>query len=59
MDLFSIRGGYNGNHDVLGFNAGFGVKPEIAGKRVIVDYAYSSSINYFDDINRFSIRFEF
>ena len=59
MDLFSVRSGYSGNHDVLGINAGIGVKPKISGKRVIIDYSYSSSIDYFNDINRISIGFSF
>jgi len=59
MNLFAVRGGYNGNNDVLGFNAGFGVTPEISGKKVAINYSYSAIENYFDDINRFSVGFSF
>ena len=59
MGLVAIRSGYSGNHDVLGFNAGIGVTPEIAGKKINVDYSYSSSIDYFKDINRISVGFSF
>ncbi|MBN2103538.1 PorV/PorQ family protein [bacterium] len=59
MNMLAIRGGYISNHDVLGFNAGIGLTPEISGKKIVVDYSYSSSISYFDDISRFSIGFVF
>jgi hypothetical protein len=59
MNMLYLRGGYMGNHDVLGVHAGIGVSPEIGGKKVQLDYSYSTSISYFDDINRLSIGFVF
>lgn len=59
MDMFSVRGGYLGNHDVSGFSAGFGVNPEISGKHVNIDYSYSQSIEYFDAITRIAFGFSF
>jgi len=59
MNLVAVRCGYSGNHDVLGFNAGIGVTPQIAGKMINIDYSFSSSIDYFNDINRISVGFSF
>ncbi|MBN1780568.1 PorV/PorQ family protein [bacterium] len=59
MNRLAIRTGYIGNHDVLGFNAGVGLVQEIAGRKINLDYSYSSSISYFDDISRISVGFEF
>ncbi len=59
MNLMKLRAGYMSNHDVLGLNAGIGLTPEISGKKVFIDYSYSASGEYFDDINRISVGFAF
>lgn len=59
MNMLKLRAGYMSNHDVLGLNAGVGLTPSISGKKILIDYSYSASGEYFDDINRISIGFAF
>ncbi len=58
LDRFAFRGGYKFNHDVENFTFGIGVNFSMAGLTATVDYAFTSA-NYFQDINRFSIHFNF
>jgi hypothetical protein len=56
INTFSIRSGYNFPRDDGGFSAGIGLKHELQGILVSVDYAYSEW-SIFKDVHRFSIRF--
>ncbi|MCF7803316.1 MAG: PorV/PorQ family protein [Candidatus Marinimicrobia bacterium] len=55
MDLFSVRTGYRSNFDIGGFSAGFGISPEISGKRITIDYSYSQTIDYFEPVTRIAL----
>ncbi len=56
LNSFSFRTGYNFPRDDGGFTAGMGLKHEVQGMHVSVDYAYAPW-DIFDDVHRFSIRF--
>lgn len=56
MNSLSFRAGYNGPRDDGGITAGIGVKQEIQGIQIGVDYAYEA-FDIFEDVHRFSIRF--
>jgi hypothetical protein len=58
LQIFALRGGYQSNQDVFDFSLGFGVKYDIGGYAGALDYAYSNT-KFFDDVNRFSLRFFF
>jgi hypothetical protein len=58
MNMVSLRGGYESNHDVLGFAAGIGLKQTVAGTRIEFDYSYSKA-EFFDNVNRFSLNVAF
>ena len=56
INSFSARIGYNFPRDDGGLSAGVGLKHEVQGLLVSVDYAYAPW-DIFDDVHRFSIRF--
>ncbi len=58
VDVLELRGGYDGASDALPWSGGVGV--HFGGDRVAthIDYAFSSS-EYFDRVDRISLRFEF
>jgi hypothetical protein len=58
MNIFMGRVGYVTNNDIEGLSAGLGLKYDIAGLNVKVDYSYSD-MNYFKGVNRFSVGFSF
>jgi hypothetical protein len=58
MNMIIGRVGYVTNNDVEGLSAGIGLKYNIAGLNLKVDYSYSS-MHYFTDVNRFSVGFNF
>ena len=58
LNMFSLRGGYEGNHDVLSWAGGVGVKQTIEGIQFEIDYSYSKAL-YFDSVNRFGVRIAF
>jgi hypothetical protein len=58
LKIFSLRGGYQFNHDVESLSLGFGVKFDYQGYVGALDYAYTSA-EFFKDINRFSLSFYF
>lgn len=58
MKMFSLRAGYEGNHDVLSWAGGVGVKQTIEGIEFQIDYSYSKA-QYFDSVNRFGINIAF
>ncbi len=58
LDLIALRAGYQFNHDVENFSAGFGVKFSFQGVGGSLDYAYTNA-EYFDNVNRFSLGFHF
>ncbi len=58
MDIVSLRGGYQSNHDVLGFSAGIGLRQTVAGTRIAFDYSYSKA-EFFDYVNRFALNVAF
>lgn len=57
-DFLALRGGYITNHDVAGLSLGFGLFPKLMGTTAELSYTYSS-MELFDDVNRFSLRFAF
>lgn len=54
MNMVSLRGGYETNHDVLSWSGGVGVKQTFNGISFDINYSYSNT-EYFDGINRFSL----
>ncbi len=58
MKMFSVRGGYQTNHDVLSWAGGVGVVQTLGGIKFDIDYSYSNT-EYFGGVNRFSIGFGF
>ena len=58
MDMFSLRFGYESNHDVLDWSAGAGVKQSIGGIVFDVNYSFSHTL-YFDGVNRFALNVAF
>ncbi len=58
LDRFALRGGYKFNNDVESMTLGFGFNFDFSGVNASIDYAYSSA-TYFQDINRFSLNFNF
>ena len=58
MQRFAFRGGYKFNHEVESLTFGIGVNFQFGDFTGYIDYAYVTA-NYFSDINRFSLSFEF
>ena len=56
--LVALRAGYQFNHDVENFSAGFGLMFNFQGVGGSLDYAYTNA-EYFDNVNRFSLGFHF
>ena len=54
MNMVSLRGGYETNHDVLSWSSGIGLHTSLSGTDIEVDYSYSHT-KYFDGVNRFSL----
>lgn len=58
VKMFSVRAGYNFPNDERGFSAGVGVKSDIGGVMLGVDYAYAP-FGIFDTVHRFSVKFAY
>jgi hypothetical protein len=58
MKIFSVRGGYESNHDILSWSGGAGVAQTLGGIRFEVDYSYSAT-KYFNGVNRFALNVAF
>ena len=58
MDVVSVRGGYESNHDVLSWAGGVGVTQTIEGIKLNVDYSYSRTA-YFNGVHRFALSIGF
>lgn len=58
MNVVALRTGYQFNHDVENFSAGFGLMFQFQGVEGSLDYAYTSA-EYFENVNRFSLGFHF
>ncbi len=58
MKRIAVRAGYKFNHDVETATLGVGFAFQVAGVKAHFDYAYCAA-NYFRDISRFSLAFEF
>lgn len=58
LGRYALRGGYQFNHDVENFALGFGLRHDFGGVSTIIDYSFTNA-EYFENINRFSIQFEF
>ena len=56
--VLALRAGYKANHDIESFSAGAGFNADLGGRKIQIDYAFSSA-EFFDSINRFSVGFEF
>lgn len=58
INTFSIRAGFVSPADEHNFSAGFGVKQNIAGMNMGLDYAYQP-FGIFNNVHRFSFNFSF
>ena len=58
MNMVSIRGGYETNHDILSWSGGIGLGTSFGDTRIDVDYSYSHT-KYFDGVNRFALKVGF
>lgn len=58
MERVALRGGYKFNHEIESFTAGLGLNFDFGGITGVMDYAYGTA-EYFSEINRFSISFQF
>ncbi|MDZ7722271.1 MAG: PorV/PorQ family protein [candidate division KSB1 bacterium] len=56
MGLLTLRTGYEFNRDLGGLSAGIGIKQELAGKGLEINYSYST-FDMFNNVNRFSLNF--
>ena len=54
MNMVSLRGGYETNHDVLSWSGGIGLHTSLSDTDIEFDYSYSHT-KYFDGVNRFSL----
>jgi hypothetical protein len=54
QDLFFLRGGYKFNYDEEGLTAGLGVRKDVGGIGLKVDYVYSD-FGIFDSVSRFTV----
>lgn len=57
-DMVALRAGYKINYDEEDFSLGLGIKYNIGGIGLKVDYAYTN-LGIFDAVNRFSVGFSF
>ncbi|NQU28858.1 MAG: PorV/PorQ family protein [Candidatus Marinimicrobia bacterium] len=57
-EILALRGGYLHNYDQRGITAGFGIKKELSGTLVGIDYAYTP-FGVFDNVQRLSFRLTF
>ncbi len=58
IKTFSVRAGYNFPNDERGFSAGVGVRRDIGGVTLGVDYAYAP-FGVFDTVHRFTVKFAY
>jgi hypothetical protein len=58
MELLSLRGGYQFNHDVSGLNGGVGITQQIADTKLGLDYSYSD-IDTFSGVHRLALSASF
>ena len=58
INTFSIRAGFVSPADEHNFSAGFGVKKNISGMNIGIDYAYQP-FGIFNNVHRFSFNFSF
>ncbi len=58
FNMVAIRAGYKTNSDVEGLTLGIGLYYNLSGIKLKVDYSYSK-MNYFDNVNRFTVGFAF
>lgn len=58
MNLISFRGGYSAPNDERNFSAGVGLKKDISGVGLAVDYAYTP-FGIFNDVHRISLNFAY
>lgn len=58
MNMVSLRTGYETNQDVVGWSMGIGVKQNLGGIDLGIDFSYSQT-EYFNGVNRFSLNMAF
>ncbi|MCX7876075.1 MAG: PorV/PorQ family protein [Melioribacteraceae bacterium] len=58
LNSFSIRAGFVSPSDEQNFTAGFGIKRNLSGVNVGIDYAYQP-FGIFNDVHRFTFNFSF
>ncbi len=59
MDLFCLRTGYKYNYDNEGVTFGGGIKTEVPGLFLNVDYSYGSMGTYLGNVHRISVGVQF
>jgi hypothetical protein len=58
MNLLSFRGGFSAPNDERNFSAGVGLRKDIGGVDLGVDYAYTP-FGVFNDVHRISLNFAY
>lgn len=58
LKKFALRAGYQFNHDVESFSWGMGLRFSYFGVASALNFGYTTT-NYFKDVSRFSLQFEF
>lgn len=53
-DLFALRAGYKTNYDEEGISLGAGIKYDVGGTKLKIDYSYTD-LGVFSNVNRFTI----
>ncbi|MCB7130009.1 MAG: PorV/PorQ family protein [Candidatus Brocadiales bacterium] len=55
FNTFALRGGYKFNYDQEGLSAGIGIKKEISGFNVKLDYSFTDMGSYLGSVHRISV----
>ena len=58
MNIISIRAGYSAPNDERNFSAGVGLKKDVGGLNLAVDYSYTP-FGIFNDVHRISLNFAY
>lgn len=58
LGILALRGGYQTNRDIQSWSGGVGFNSTLAGSDIEVNYSFSK-MDFFNNVNRFSVRFSF
>ncbi len=58
LGVIALRGGYQTNRDIQSWSGGVGFNSTLGGSDVEVNYSFSK-MDFFNNVNRFSVRFSF